>query len=505
MPTGAQRRPGRTPRRHAVSATDLTPLKSAQRRPGRTPRRHDSRPAASPSRAGALNEGRGAHPGDTVASASRSQSPSPLNEGRGAHPGDTHVVGDPPRLHGPRSTKAGAHTPATLGQVPLDVLEVERSTKAGAHTPATRARWPGRWSPSRSPLNEGRGAHPGDTSALRDKDYITHRRSTKAGAHTPATRDGRAARIPAGLRSTKAGAHTPATPPQCRGCSSLLRSLNEGRGAHPGDTLSGLSSVISPITAQRRPGRTPRRHWWGVNCPTGDRFAQRRPGRTPRRHTHQPRGTGRHRARSTKAGAHTPATPCAASRTRPKQACRSTKAGAHTPATRRSSSRPPTSPWPAQRTPGRTPRRHVSDMMDLCIASGAQRRPGRTPRRHAGLVGQHAPCLQRSTKAGAHTPATRPCRSRCGRCRCPLNEGRGAHPGDTPRRRCGQDPSVLRSTKAGAHTPATLPVLMSGSKASGRSTKAGAHTPATRPHRRRYRRRSRSVVRRHGKLTPWRH
>ena len=86
--------------------------------------------------------------------------------------------------------------------------------------------------------------------------------------------------------------------------------------------------------------------------------------------------------------------------------------------------------------------------------SSAQRRPGREPRRHAppGSAVRHS--------------------------REPLNEGRGANPGDT-----GLQPVPLRpqrrSTKAGARTPATPTPSTQVIRCSSRSTKAGARTPAT--------------------------
>ena len=86
----------------------------------------------------------------------------------------------------------------------------------------------------------------------------------------------------------------------------------------------------------------------------------------------------------------------------------------------------------------------------------AQRRPGHAPRRHSVPDMLLALAAQRSTKAGARTPATR-VTSKLG-----------------PPYRCG------RSTKAGARTPATL--VRSGTRglsADQRSTKAGARTPAT--------------------------
>ena len=61
------------------------------------------------------------------------------------------------------------------------------------------------------PLNEGRGVNPGDTSA------------SASGS-----------------------------------CSA--RPLNEGRGVNPGDTRNAETPASTSSTAQRRPGREPRRH-----------------------------------------------------------------------------------------------------------------------------------------------------------------------------------------------------------------------------------------------------
>ena len=85
-----------------------------------------------------------------------------LNEGRGANPGDTEV--------GPLCVHA----------------DDARSTKAGARTPATRNRG-GHFRPAVQPLNEGRGANPGDTRDLGRVRDGGDGRSTKAGARTPAT------------------------------------------------------------------------------------------------------------------------------------------------------------------------------------------------------------------------------------------------------------------------------------------------------------------------------
>ena len=118
--SGAQRRPGRQPRRHCRSAKAHHRMCLAQRRPGRQPRRHDwgastsasvaeyaqRRPGRQPRRhstfrelvekqtldfSGSLNEGRGVSPGDTESSIRKSNAigGEALNEGRGVSPGDT--------------------------------------------------------------------------------------------------------------------------------------------------------------------------------------------------------------------------------------------------------------------------------------------------------------------------------------------------------------------------------------------------------------------------------
>ena len=62
-----------------------------------------------------------------------------LNEGRGRDPGDTLYVRREGGACGNRSTKAGAETPATLVLEDLQFAVDDRSTKAGAETPATRS------------------------------------------------------------------------------------------------------------------------------------------------------------------------------------------------------------------------------------------------------------------------------------------------------------------------------------------------------------------------------
>ena len=209
-------------------------------------------------------------------------------------------------------------------------------------------------------------------------------RSTKAGARTPAT-------LHSGclLGAYLSGAqrrpgHAPrrhllTVPPEWR----RPRTLNEGRGTHPGDTC----------TAGPVPGRAgPRSTKAGARTPAT--LAPMRAGSA---------SVGR---RSTKAGARTPAT----RHPLPQPGggrCRSTKAGARTPATPAIGDRRPNSVSHAQRRPGHAPRRHALQ-------------------RHATPTGP-----DRSTKAGARTPATRGTSAWRAVSQTALNEGRGTHPGDT--------------------------------------------------------------------------
>ena len=152
-------------------------------------------------------------------------------------------------------------------------------------------------------------------------------------------------------RSTKAGASTPATPP------ARCSALNEG----------GAST----------PTRVDRQH----HAP----FAQRRPGPQPRRHSR--RASRRRRVkivgRSTKAGASTPAT---LADVVPSPSWNSARGASFVDRHRRAEDRD------AQRRPGPQPRRHPR------IERHAQRR------RHPDA--RHEDALERSTKAGASTPAT---------------------------------------------------------------------------------------------------
>ena len=161
---------------------------------------------------------------------------------------------------------------------------------------------------------------------------------------------------------------------------------------------------------------------------------------------------------------------------------RSTKAGASTPATLPNRLQHRLSAFAAQRRPERQLRRHPKP----CRAGGARSRSlneGRSV--NSGdtrqLRVQRERLMDRSTKAGASTPAT--LGLLVGRCRVPdsLNEGRSVNSGDTLRRALNEVRLRARSTKAGASTPATpanTPIYVC--KSIWRSTKAGASTPATR-------------------------
>ena len=184
----------------------------------------------------------------------------------------------------------------------------------------------------------------------------------------------------------------------------------------------------------------------------------------------------------------------------------------------------------AQRRPGREPRRHrCADRWFVIPGSkSAQRRPGREPRRHRPPPRRpRRRDADRSTKAGARTPATpgpvgsrSPCcpsaqrrpgreprrhvqRRRGRQRRTSLNEGRGANPGDThyyrfrfrlrfraqrrpgrePRRHIGNDgessEGCRRSTKAGARTPATPPPV----RVTSESSESAQRRPGREPRR----------------------
>ena len=353
-----------------------------------------------------------------------------------------------------RSTKAGAFTPATPHAPPGALRRPTRSTKAGAFTPATR-RAPGRSRGGSGALNEGRGVHPGDTSASSADQSSPARLAQRRPGRSPRrhSRTGSDSTRPCPPLNEGRGVH-PGDTCAPRPSSTRRDPLNEGRGVHPGDTCAPRPSSTrrDPLNEGRgvHPGDTSRNPSSRAHASS----AQRRPGRSPRRHRQHSRGRDTRLSRSTKAGAFTPATPATARATA----------------------------WPrrsAQRRPGRSPRRHVADNVAITLQANAQRRPGRSPRRHAFHRRQRRPgrslnegrgvhpgdtptpaairrrftarstkagaftpatldrelvvvlAVDRSTKAGAFTPATPPRAARAAATWRSLNEGRGVHPGDT--------------------------------------------------------------------------
>ncbi len=208
-------------------------------------------------------------------------------------------------------------------------------------------------------------------------------RSTKAGAETPATQLDQRDLLARLKRSTKAGAETPATQSTVSSILAISRVRSTKAGAETPATPRGCSATTilgCPLNEgrSRDPGDT--------SIELGDMAykvsAQRRPEPRPRRHM-----TG------------------------------------------------DVSTWPcrtAQRRPEPRPRRHSSThAMQSGAEMHAQRRPEPRPRRHMGehlFLDRHP---QRSTKAGAETPATLARRYEGLRLHPSLNEGRSRDPGDT--------------------------------------------------------------------------
>ena len=210
-------------------------------------------------------------------------------------------------------------------------------------------------------------------------------------------------------RSTKAGASAPATPGGRCTAGAPIRPLNEGRDDAPGDPSHNRLYARSVFSAQRGPGRRspatrptttgesrpPRSLNEGRDISPGDTgstmtmnmsrllIAQRRPTRVAPNHT-----------------AVCPACP----RRTPAALDKGRDVG--TPATPLHFRTAVPSMMPAQRRPGRRPRRH-DGMYDLESGAAicAQRRPGRPPRRHVLVLASHVPLrLVRSTKADASPP-----------------------------------------------------------------------------------------------------
>ena len=136
-------------------------------------------------------------------------------------------------------------------------------------------------------LNEGRGRNPGDTDVLQGLPrYPVFQRSTKAGAETPATRASRAGGEWRPIALNEGRGRNPGDTSSRSGClRQTFSTLNEGRGRNPGDTRIKDRRKRSPSsTLNEGRGRNP-----------GDTY----PGDSVR-HAQL--------ARSTKAGAETPAT-----------------------------------------------------------------------------------------------------------------------------------------------------------------------------------------------------
>ena len=250
--------------------------------------------------------------------------------------------------------------------------------------------------------------------------------------------------------------HAPRRHPRRRSPTTRSRgSLNEGRGTHPGDTRCGWFWYPRIGCAQRRPGHAPRRHLHASLDLSGIGCAQTKAGaRTPATHRGgHPQGVTC--GRSTKAGARTPATRAARGACPARPGSLNEGRGTHPGDTcpSRASGRACTAPLNEGRGthPGDTRAGTTSTRMSV----PAQRRPGHAPRRHLRRWIGMPRRYDRSTKAGARTPATLDAARRFDARTPALNEGRGTHPGDTPTPPLVAAPSLVRSTKAGARTPAT--------------------------------------------------
>ena len=208
-----------------------------------------------------------------------------------------------------RSTKAGARTPATPSRPRSpsrgpSTLNEGRGRQPRRHFPAGRCR--NRLSRS---LNEGRGANPGDTLLSRRAKRLGWGAQRRPGRQPRRhmlrrynTRTGWDAQRRPGRQPRR---HFPAG--RCR--NRLSRSLNEGRGANPGDTHArpGCSGRTATLNEGRgtNPGDTRPRAVAGL--PDTDRSTKA--GTPTRRHERHGRDRSVAAERSTKAGAPTPATP----------------------------------------------------------------------------------------------------------------------------------------------------------------------------------------------------
>ena len=344
--------------------------------------------------------------------------PNLATEPRSVNPGYTPATGELHVVGARRSTKAGASTPATpVVAQHRRQRHQERSTKAGASTPATR-------------------------------DFVV---GTSPNTVTAQRRPERQPRLHPGLRSTPAGATQP---------------LNEGRSVNPGYTRigDGVSDYIE--RAQRRPERQPRLHAQlllehlhgigrstkaGASTPATPvqshllhlphLLAQRRPERQPRLHDARAYEGRTVYLRSTKAGASTPATRRAgldmrytAVLTTSLNEGRSVNPGYTVRVTPQIVHQHLSRPLNEGRSvnPGYTSR-SAANLNAQWGSSNAQRRPERQPRLHIQLI-----------RTGLY------------QVQATLNEGRSVNPGYTgPGVGRHRSSTINRSTKAGASTPAT--------------------------------------------------
>ena len=163
-------------------------------------------------------------------------------------------------------------------------------------------------------------------------------------------------------------------------------SLNEGRGAYPGDTVGRRVGMRACLIAQRRPGRLPRRHAHRPQS-RAQRLsaAQRRPGRLPRRHERvlvfgSIVGSTLNEGR----GAYPGDTAIIHDLTRHDDVITLNEGRGAYPGDTPIEATNPEKLANAQRRPGRLPRRHLNQVgIDDPHLANAQRRPGRLPRRHA--------------------------------------------------------------------------------------------------------------------------
>ena len=156
----------------------------AQRRPGREPRRHARRQGTAANPPSPLNEGRGVNPGDTRG-ARRWPRPSraALNEGRGVNPGDTRMwsrrsgqivdaqrrPGREPRRHAGLHADARCRPPSLnegRGVNPGDTANPTQTAKRGRNCPIGRT-WQASWKRSPGSMNPPVKSIPCDASVQR--------------------------------------------------------------------------------------------------------------------------------------------------------------------------------------------------------------------------------------------------------------------------------------------------------------------------------------------------